>query len=98
VHLEFEPAIIELTIHKEKIEELLNLPRDVVSAERAAPPIQREEQGRAALTQLFEEARDPETPIIVERVSERHRRDRANRVIRRAAEYPCPTTSFSERS
>ena len=26
------------------------------------------QQGKAALTQLFEEARNPETPIIVERV------------------------------
>jgi type I restriction enzyme R subunit len=52
----------------EFLKELLNLARDVVSAERAAPPIEREEQGRAALTQLFEEARNSETPIIVERV------------------------------
>lgn len=52
----------------EFLKELLNLARDVVSAERAAPPIEREEQGKAALTQLFEEARNPETPIIVERV------------------------------
>ena len=52
----------------EFLKELLNLARDVVSAERAAPPIEREAQGKAALTQLFEEARNPETPIIVERV------------------------------
>ena len=52
----------------EFLKELLNLARDVVSAERAAPPIEREEQGKAALTRLLEEARNPETPIIVERV------------------------------
>jgi type I restriction enzyme R subunit len=52
----------------EFLKELLNLARDVVAAERAAPPREREEQGKAALTQLFEEARNPETPIIVERV------------------------------
>jgi type I restriction enzyme, R subunit len=52
----------------EFLKELLNLAREVVSAERAAPPIEREEQGKAALTQLFEEARNQETPIIVERV------------------------------
>lgn len=52
----------------EFLKELLNLARDVVSAERAAPPIEREAEGKAALTQLFEEARNPETPIIVERV------------------------------
>lgn len=52
----------------EFLKELLNLARDVVSAERAAPPIEREEQGKAALTQLFEEVRTSDTPIIVERV------------------------------
>ena len=30
--------------------------------------MEREEQGKAALTQLFEEAKNPDTPIIVERV------------------------------
>jgi type I restriction enzyme R subunit len=52
----------------EFLKELLNLARDVVSAERAAPPLQREEQGKAALTELFEEAKNADTPIIVERV------------------------------
>jgi type I restriction enzyme, R subunit len=52
----------------EFLKELLNLARDVVSAERSQPPLEREEQGRAALTELFQEARNPDTPIIVERV------------------------------
>ncbi|MBZ0170230.1 type I deoxyribonuclease HsdR [Candidatus Methylomirabilis lanthanidiphila] len=52
----------------EFLKELLNLARDVVTAERAQPPVEREAQGKAALTALFEEARNPETPIIVERV------------------------------
>ncbi len=52
----------------EFLKELLNLARDVVSAERAAQPMEREEQGKAALTELFEEARNSATPIIVERV------------------------------
>lgn len=52
----------------EFLKELLNLARDVVAAERATPLLEREEQGKAALTQLFEEARNSETPIIVERV------------------------------
>ena len=34
----------------------------------AAEPIQEEERGKAALTELFEEARNPDTPVIVERV------------------------------
>jgi type I restriction enzyme, R subunit len=52
----------------EFLKELLNLARDVVSAERTQPPLEREAQGKAALTELFEEAKNPETPIIVERV------------------------------
>jgi type I restriction enzyme R subunit len=52
----------------EFLKELLNLAREVVTAERAQPPVERELQGKAALTQLFEEAKNPETPIIVERV------------------------------
>jgi len=50
------------------LKELLELAKDVVEADRAAPPIEQEERGKAALTELFEEARTPETPIIVERV------------------------------
>jgi len=52
----------------EFLKELLSLAKDVVEADRATPPIEQEEQGKAALTELFEEARTPETPIIVERV------------------------------
>jgi type I restriction enzyme R subunit len=52
----------------EFLKELLNLAKDVVAADHAAPPIEEEERGKAALTELFEEARNPETPIIVERV------------------------------
>lgn len=52
----------------EFLKELLNLARDVVTAERAQPPLEREVQGKAALTELFEEAKNHDTPIIVERV------------------------------
>ena len=52
----------------EFLKELLKLARDVVTAEHAQPPVEREAKGKAALTALFEEARNPETPIIVERV------------------------------
>ena len=47
---------------------LLNLARDVVAAEQAVPPLEEEERGKAALTELFEAARNEDTPIIVERV------------------------------
>lgn len=52
----------------EFLKELLNLARDVVSAERSQPPIEREEKGKAALTELFEDIKGTETPIMVERV------------------------------
>jgi type I restriction enzyme, R subunit len=52
----------------EFLKELLALAKDVVQADRAAPPLEKEEQGRAALTELFNKVRSPETPIIVERV------------------------------
>lgn len=47
---------------------LLELARDVVEAERKAEPIADEERGKAALTELFEEAKNDKTPIMVERV------------------------------
>ena len=50
------------------LKELLNLAKDVVAADQSAPPIEKEVRGKAALTELFEEARNEDTPIIVERV------------------------------
>ena len=52
----------------EFLKELLSLARDIVAAEQATEPINDEERGRAALTELFEEVRNKKTPIIVERV------------------------------
>ncbi len=52
----------------EFLKELLNLARDVVSTEQVVPPIEEEDRGKAALTELFEEAKNHDTPIIVERV------------------------------
>lgn len=52
----------------EFLKELLNLAKDVVATEQTSPPADEEERGKAALTELFEEASNPETPVIVERV------------------------------
>ena len=52
----------------EFLKELLNLARDVVATEKAAAPIEDEARGKAALTELFEEAKNDKTPIMVERV------------------------------
>jgi type I restriction enzyme R subunit len=50
------------------LKELLTLARDVVETEREAPAQEQEDRARAALTELFEDVRTGETPIIVERV------------------------------
>ena len=57
-----------LLLSIEFLKELLNLARDVVTAEQTLPPVEEEDRGRAALTELFQEVRNPDTPIMVERV------------------------------
>jgi type I restriction enzyme R subunit len=57
-----------LLVSVEFLKEMLRLAQDVVATEREAPPIEEEERGKAALTELFEEVRNDDTPIIVERV------------------------------
>ena len=57
-----------LLVSVEFLKSLLDLARDVVEAERNVEPLTPEEHGKAALTELFQEARNDETPIIVERV------------------------------
>jgi type I restriction enzyme R subunit len=57
-----------LLLSVEFLKELLNLARDVVTAEQTLPPIDEEDRGKAALTELFEEVRNSDTPIMVERI------------------------------
>ena len=57
-----------LLVSIEFLKSLLDLARDVVEAERAVKPATPEERGKAALTELFEEARNDRTPVMVERV------------------------------
>ena len=57
-----------LLVSIEFLKSLLELARDVVEAERTVEPATSEARGRAALTELFEKARNARTPIIVERV------------------------------
>lgn len=47
---------------------LFELARDTLAAEKAAAVVPREERGKAALTELFESIKSPETPIIVSAV------------------------------
>lgn len=57
-----------LLISVEFLKELLSLAQDVVATENVTPPIDDEERGKAALTELFEQAKNDDTPIMVERV------------------------------
>ena len=50
------------------LKQLIDLAKDVVEAEKETPPETHEDEARAALTELFEEVRNGDTPVIVERV------------------------------
>ncbi|MEW2428270.1 type I restriction endonuclease subunit R [Micromonospora sp. NPDC047644] len=50
------------------LKELFALARDTVAAEKAAAEVPREDQGRAALTELFQSLRGNGTPIIAEKI------------------------------
>jgi type I restriction enzyme R subunit len=52
----------------EFLKHLLEIARELVVLERATPPAEHEDRGKAALTELFQQVKRPETPIIVERV------------------------------
>ena len=47
---------------------LLDLAKDLVNAEKEVPQAEDDERGKSALTELFQNVRTSETPIIVERV------------------------------
>jgi type I restriction enzyme R subunit len=47
---------------------LLDLARDLVNAEKEVPPAEDEDRGKTALTELFQQTRNLETPAIVERI------------------------------
>lgn len=52
----------------EFLKQLLEIAKATLQAESEVPPEEHEDRGKAALTQLFNEIKTPETPIIVERV------------------------------
>ena len=47
---------------------MLELARDVVSAEKQVDPVEEQDKAKAALTDLFAEAKTSETPVMVERI------------------------------
>lgn len=50
------------------LRELLELARDTVAAEKAIDEMPREDQGKAALSELFEALKTEGTPVIVENI------------------------------
>ncbi|WP_043290554.1 type I restriction endonuclease subunit R [Pseudoxanthomonas spadix] len=52
----------------EFLKQLLEIAKETLQAEKEIPPDEDEDRGKAALTELFNEVRTEETPIIVERI------------------------------
>jgi type I restriction enzyme R subunit len=52
----------------EFLKQLLDLAKDLLQTEKDVPPEEDEDRGKAALTELFEQVRTNQTPIIVERI------------------------------
>ena len=52
----------------EFLKQLLDLANDLLQTEKEIPPEEDEDRGKAALTELFEQVRTDQTPIIVERI------------------------------
>jgi hypothetical protein len=73
------------------LKELLALAKDVVKTERETPE-EEEDRGKAALTELFKEARNGDTPIMVERVV-----DDIDEIVRRSGSTAGRHTHAGER-
>lgn len=52
----------------EFLKQLLQIAKETLQAEKEVPPEEDEDRGKAALTELFNEVKTAETPIMVERV------------------------------
>lgn len=50
------------------LKELLTLAKEVVQAEQQVDPIDEQAKAKAALTELFTEAKNGDTPVVVERI------------------------------
>jgi type I restriction enzyme R subunit len=52
----------------EFLKQLLQLAKDVLATEQEVPPVEDEDRGKAALTELFQDAKTESTPVVVERI------------------------------
>ncbi|MBN1811905.1 MAG: type I restriction endonuclease subunit R, partial [Anaerolineae bacterium] len=76
----------------EFLKQLLDLAAELVHIEKNVPPEEDEDRGKAALTELFEEVRNEQTPIIVERIV-----NDIDEIVRRVRFPDWQTTSAGER-
>jgi type I restriction enzyme R subunit len=53
---------------KEFLKQLLELAKEVVEAEKKVDPVEEQDKAKAALTELFQQVKTEETPVIVERI------------------------------
>jgi type I restriction enzyme R subunit len=53
---------------KEFLKQLLELAKEVVEAEKKVDPVEEQDKAKAALTELFQQIKNEETPVIVERI------------------------------
>lgn len=52
----------------EFLKHLLDIARDLVATEKDTPPAEDEDRGKAALTELFQQVKSANTPVVVERI------------------------------
>ena len=52
----------------EFLKQLLQIAKETLQAEKEVPPEEDEDRGKAALTELFNEIKTTDTPVVVERV------------------------------
>jgi len=57
-----------LLVNLSFVKQLLEIARDVVEAEKEVDPVEEQDRGKAALTELFNEVRNGKTPVLVERI------------------------------
>ncbi|MFN9245734.1 MAG: type I restriction endonuclease subunit R, partial [Planctomycetota bacterium] len=53
---------------KEFLKQLLERAKEVVEAEKKGDPVEEQDKAKAALSELFQQVKTEETPVIVERI------------------------------
>lgn len=74
------------------LKELLDLAKELLQAERETPPEQNEDRGKAALTELFQDVQNADTPVMVRRIV-----DDIDEIVRNVRFEGWQSTSAGER-